>query len=254
MIGYYPSERSSPYSSGYRALEPTRGDGAANLHEATLRSYSALGKRYYPQIRPIGWKESGVASWYGAEFHGRKTSSGEIYNMYAPGTAAHKTLPMNTIVLVTREGSGAQVKARINDRGPFVEGRIIDLSYTAGKALGLDKSGTARVTIEVLEYDAHISARLGDQPQAKQASANEAKTLGGGFFIQLGSFRSIESANRLKNETLKKAPNSAVVIQTVEFEGADLHRVLIGGFNSKEEATRFKDSFGFTNAVVMSAS
>ncbi|MDR2152490.1 MAG: septal ring lytic transglycosylase RlpA family protein [Helicobacteraceae bacterium] len=250
VIGYYPSERSSPYASGYRALDPVKGDGAANMHDPTLRSYSALGKRYQPQIRPIGWKESGMASWYGAEFHGKKTASGETYNMYAPGTAAHKTLPMNTIVLVTHNESGARVKARINDRGPFVAGRIIDLSYTAGKAIGLDKTGTAPVTIEVLEYDAHIAARLGGDAQEDDDAAKTPKETGGAFVVQLGAFRSMQSANRLKNDAQKKTPNRVVSIKTVKSGGEDLYRVLIDGFESKEEATRFKDSLDFPNALV----
>ncbi|MDR1452244.1 MAG: septal ring lytic transglycosylase RlpA family protein [Helicobacteraceae bacterium] len=230
-----------------------RGDGAAVMHGATLRGYTALGKRYYPQIRPIGWKEVGVASWYGAEFHGRKTSSGETYNMYAYGTAAHKTLPMNTIALVTHRESGAKVKVRINDRGPFVEGRIIDLNYVAGKALGLDKTGTAPVTIEVLEYDAYITERLGDQPTAKRSIAKSdsaAQTSSGAFFVQIGSFRNIESASRLKENAQNKAADRSVSIQTVKFGSENLYRVVITGFNSKEEATRFKEAQGFTDAVV----
>jgi rare lipoprotein A len=257
VIGYYPSERASPYASGYRAPEPTRGDGAASMHSATLRGYTVLGKRYYPQIRPIGWKETGIASWYGAEFHGKKTASGETYNMYAAGTAAHKTLPMNTIVLVTHRENGAQVKARVNDRGPFVAGRIIDLSYTAGKALGLDKTGTAPVTIEVLEYDAHIASRIGDHSAPKSASGGETQSEqapSGAFLIQLGSFRALEGANRLKTDAQKKTGGRAVVIQTVKFGGEDLHRVLIGGFETKEEATRFKNLNGFDGAVVVSSS
>ncbi|MDR2034071.1 MAG: septal ring lytic transglycosylase RlpA family protein [Helicobacteraceae bacterium] len=265
MIGYYPSERASSHSSSYSAPEPTKSDGSAGMHRATLRGYTVLGKRYYPQIRPIGWKEVGIASWYGAEFHGRKTSSGETYNMYAPGTAAHKTLPMNSIVLVTHRETGAQVKARINDRGPFVDGRIIDLSYTAGKALAIDKTGTAPVTIEVLEYDAHIAAQLNSgatrqanaAPPLKNAPKNDASNEvapSGNFLIQLGSFRNLDGANRLKDETQKKTPSRAVVIQTVVFGSEKLHRVLIGGFDSKEDAARFKDSQGFTSAVIVSAS
>ena len=99
----------------------------------TQKTYSVNGNVYYPKKTvPIGWSEEGIASWYGPNFHGKYTSNGEIYNMYAL-TAAHKTLPMNTIVKVTNLNNGKSVIVRINDRGPFVKGRIIDLSYTAGK-------------------------------------------------------------------------------------------------------------------------
>jgi rare lipoprotein A len=229
------------------------------MHRATLKGYNVLGKRYYPQIMPIGWREIGIASWYGSDFHGKKTSSGEMYDMYAPGTAAHKTLPMNTILLVTRKDTGAQVKVRVNDRGPFVAGRIIDLSYTAGKAIGLDKAGTAMVTIEVIEYDAYIGAQLGikDRRFAAAVSAEAApqSTVGkSGYALQLGSFKSLDWANKLKIDSISKAGGKEVVIKTVSFGSEKLHRVLIGEFDTKEDAIRFKDENGFDGAVVISAS
>jgi rare lipoprotein A len=236
------------------------------MHHATLRGYTVLGKRYYPQIVPIGWRESGVASWYGPDFHGKKTSSGETYDMYAPATAAHKTLPMNTIVLVTHRQSGAQVKVRVNDRGPFVQGRIIDLSYTAGKAIGLDITGTAPVTIEVLEYDRHISAKLGEEGGTKVAAPIEsvivplekvavaAESGAGKYAIQLGSFKNIDGANRLKSSALMQGGHKAIQIKTVEFGSEKLHRVLIGGFDTKAEAEQYMKQIGFSNGVIVNAS
>ena len=97
-------------------------------------------------------KMKGISSWYGKKFHGSKTSNGEIYNMHAR-TAAHKTLPMHTMVKVTNIQNGKSTVVRINDRGPFIKGRIIDCSYVAGKELGLDRLGIAKVEIEVLGYD-----------------------------------------------------------------------------------------------------
>jgi rare lipoprotein A len=262
----------SYYGGAARPLEPTRVSGEASMHRATLRGYSVMGKRYYPQIRPLGWSESGIASWYGSEFHGKRTSSGEIYDMYAPGTAAHKTFPMNTIVLVTNRNTGAKVKARINDRGPFVSGRIIDLSYTAGKAIGLDKTGTAPVTIQILEYDAHISAQLGVKAGdrvAEQDVKEPAKTApkdgdkaapikapqasAGNYWVQLGSFRNYDGAHKVKKEAQAKAGRE-VSIKSVNMGKEKIHRVLIGGFTTKEEAARFKDSQGFSSAVVVAAS
>ena len=100
-------------------------------------------------------KRKGISSWYGKKFHGSKTSNGEIYNMHAK-TAAHKTLPMHTMVRVTNIQNGKSTVVRINDRGPFIKGRIIDCSYVAGKEIGLDHLGIAKVEIEVLGYDGKI--------------------------------------------------------------------------------------------------
>ncbi len=101
---------------------------------------------------PIGYSETGVASWYGPEFQGRRTASGEIFDMHAL-TAAHRTLPFGSIVRVTRLDTGAEVVVRINDRGPFAKGRILDLSYAAALKLDLVRSGTARVRIEVIGFE-----------------------------------------------------------------------------------------------------
>ncbi|HEY6001132.1 MAG TPA: septal ring lytic transglycosylase RlpA family protein, partial [bacterium] len=93
------------------------------------------------------WSEAGLASWYGADFHGRRTANGERYNMYAM-TAAHKTLPLGTTVTVTHRGSGRRIRVRVNDRGPFVAGRVIDLSLAAARALGSAGDGVAPVLLE----------------------------------------------------------------------------------------------------------
>ncbi|HBG97010.1 MAG TPA: septal ring lytic transglycosylase RlpA family protein [Chromatiaceae bacterium] len=115
-----------------------------------MKSYVVYGKTYYPKQSSRGHVERGVASWYGKKFHGRKTSSGERYDMYQM-TAAHKTLPLPTYALVNNLENGRSVVVKVNDRGPFIGNRIIDLSYAAAKKLGLDKQGTGRV--EVISID-----------------------------------------------------------------------------------------------------
>ena len=115
-----------------------------------MKSYVVHGKTYYPKQSSRGHVERGIASWYGTKFHGRKTSSGERYDMYQM-TAAHKTLPLPTYALVKNLENGRSAIVRVNDRGPFVSGRIIDLSYAAARKLGVDKQGVARV--EVLSID-----------------------------------------------------------------------------------------------------
>ncbi len=133
-------------------------------------------QRYFPE----GYIQTGEASWYGVEFHGRPTSSREIYDMNDL-TAAHNTLPLGTFVMVTNLSNGKSIVVKINDRGPFVKGRVIDLSYAAAKALGMVGPGTAKVRIEVLP---DISP---------PASALK-------FSVQVGSFIIKENAQALRQE------------------------------------------------------
>jgi rare lipoprotein A len=114
------------------------------------KSYVVFGKRYYPLKSAKNFVQEGIASWYGKDFHGKKTANGERYNMYAM-TAAHKTLPMNTRVRVTNLNNGKTMIVRINDRGPFGGSRIIDLSYTAASRLGIAQKGIGRVRIKAIE-------------------------------------------------------------------------------------------------------
>ena len=150
------------------------------MHKATMRPYQIDGKWYYPSKVSIGDKNEGIASWYGPNFHGKKTSNGEDYSMYKK-TAAHKTLPMNTVVKVTNKNNDKSTIVRINDRGPFVEGRIIDLSYTAGREVGIDKTGIAPVTVEILGFQGNINTL---QTNQTQKSVELSK-----FYVQIGAFR-----------------------------------------------------------------
>lgn len=113
-------------------------------------SYEVFGRRYFTQKSSRGHVERGIASWYGQPFHGRKTSSGEVYDMYTM-SAAHKTLPLPTYARVTNLDNGRSVVVRINDRGPFHEDRIIDLSYVAAVKLGMKRQGTARVKVKAIQ-------------------------------------------------------------------------------------------------------
>ena len=126
------------------------------------------GVTYVPIPSAKGYRERGVASWYGEPFHGRHTSNGEIYNMYGD-TAAHKTLPMGTILLVRNLDNGRSSVVRINDRGPFVRERIIDLSYTKARELGVVARGTARVEIVALEEAGERSLPSMGEPRAGAA-------------------------------------------------------------------------------------
>ena len=142
--------RLSNYPDSSQDFKSSPNTSAAS-QRATMRPYTINGKTYYPTTVNVGDTASGTASWYGPDFHGKKTSNGETYNMNAM-TAAHKTLPMNTMVRVTNLGNGAQTTVRINDRGPFVAGRIIDLSKAAATSIGMIGTGTARVKLEVVGF------------------------------------------------------------------------------------------------------
>jgi rare lipoprotein A len=119
-----------------------------------MRSYVVFGKTYYPKASSRNFTERGIASWYGPKFHGKKTSSGEIYDMHQM-TAAHKTLPLPTYALVTNLENGRNLIVKVNDRGPFVGDRIIDLSYAAAKHLGVDRKGLARVQVTSIDPRDH---------------------------------------------------------------------------------------------------
>jgi rare lipoprotein A len=144
------------------------------------KPYTVRGKTYYPLASADGYREKGVASWYGKDFHGKTTANGERYNMYGD-TAAHKILPFGTKVKVTNTRNGRSIVVRINDRGPFVANRIIDLTHTGAKALDMLAAGTAPVLLEA----------VGTVKGLKGGN------LAGVFYIQAGAFGSRENANRL---------------------------------------------------------
>ncbi len=133
------------------------------MYRSTMKSYTVNGKRYEPFVPHIGQRFRGIASWYGPNFHGGKTANGEYYDMTTM-TAAHKTLPMNTRVRVTNLDNGMSTIVRINDRGPFVENRIIDLSQAAADAIGMIRKGTARVELEVVDYDTQVDKYRYNKP------------------------------------------------------------------------------------------
>jgi rare lipoprotein A len=147
--GYYkddgPHEKVPPNLDGIADATPR----AEPLSKWANRPYSALGKNYTPLTSVQPFKQRGLASWYGKKFHGQKTSSGELYDMYKM-TAAHPTLPIPSYARVTRVSNGKSVVVRINDRGPFHANRIIDLSYAAAYKLGYIQAGSTEVTVEAV--------------------------------------------------------------------------------------------------------
>ncbi len=162
------------------------------------KNYKVLGKWYSVRESSAGYKEKGISSWYGKKFHGHRTSSGETYNMYAM-TAAHKTLPLPTYVRVTHLKNGRSVIVKVNDRGPFHQGRIIDLSYSAAKKLGVTATGTAAVEVVALDPNNYKSNQT-YQPKFNNTSALATFPLKPNFklFLQVGAFSSQDNAYKLK--------------------------------------------------------
>ena len=184
-------------------------------------TYRVDGKVYCVRRSSYGYVEVGYASWYGPGFHGRRTASGEIYNMYK-FTAAHKTLPLGTYVKVINLENGRSVIVRINDRGPFVKGRIIDLSYAAAKKLGMLKKGVARVKI----------IALGKRINHRYVTPEYTK---GRFYVQIGAFRNKLNAYSYKYFVMRKY---GIGVKVVYMDG--YYRVLAGPVFSLEKAKRFK--------------
>lgn len=163
---------------------------ASKSPPATQRPYVIKGKKYYPIPSSDGFKQRGLASWYGKDFHGRMTSNGETYDMYSM-TAAHKTLPMNTMLLVKNKENGKKLVVRVNDRGPFVNGRIIDLSYKAADQLGVVSNGTAKVELIAL-----AEGKVNKQGGAPILIYTDMST--GEFYVQIGAFAQKINAIKLQ--------------------------------------------------------
>lgn len=218
---------------------------SAATHRATMRSYRVMGKRYNPTYVEVGQVMKGISSWYGPNFHGKYTSNGEVYDMHAR-TAAHKTWPMDTMVKVNNLQNGKSTVVRINDRGPFVRGRIIDCSYTAGKEIGLDRMGIAKVSIEVLGFAGKI------EPSHRIASGKKQRIVLSDFGIQVGAFRRYEGAEKTKQDyTGRYARYNPIVKRFDDVDGAPLYRVWLMGFGSEQEARDFKNSHDLMGAFII---
>ncbi len=169
----YGGRYSQKYDSAPRNIPDSIARQSAIPHyepyrEFNSRPYTVLGKRYYPMTSGKGFVQQGVASWYGQKFHGHLTSIGEVYDMYGM-TAAHKTLPLPSFVKVTNVSNGKSVIVRVNDRGPFHDDRIIDLSFAAAKKLDYLKTGTAEVKVEVIHFDEQNRVTVGNGPTTSYA-------------------------------------------------------------------------------------
>ncbi len=214
---YPPSPPPKIEKPGEETVRPEQREAESDKE----RKYTVLGQTYTPLASSDGFQEEGIASWYGPKFHGKKTASGEVYNMYEL-TAAHRLLPMHTKVEVTNLENDKSIKLRINDRGPFVDNRIIDLSLAAARKLDIIGPGTAPVRVKA----------VGSAPREE---------LPGIFYIQVGSFTSKEKAENKKSR-VQELGYSQTRLQSNEYDGRTLWRVQAGRFESLGEAEKARDS------------
>ncbi len=226
--------------------------------------YEVFGKRYYVLPSHHGYKEEGVASWYGKKFHGRRTSNGEVFDMYAI-SAAHKTLPIPTFARVTNLRNGKSVVVRINDRGPFVNNRLIDLSYAAAQKLDMVRDGTTLVSVEAISMESLIEAppiapvmetaavgqpsavaqvQTAQAPttqlptaQAPAAQESAAQATNAAVYVQVGAFAEAGNAERLAARlTLNGIDN--VFVRSDPGDGMAVYRVRFGPVQSIEDYDR----------------
>ena len=183
--------------------------------------YEVFGKVYTILTSNIGYLEIGVASWYGKKFHGRLTAMGEVYDMYAI-SAAHKSLPLPTMVKVTNLDNGRSIRARVNDRGPFHGNRLIDMSYAAARALGFEHQGTAPVVVEALDNINHPELVVAEKSQTYYLQV-------GAFQNRAGAFKSLEDVRSALPEDLPSR------VLTSETENGLLYKVWIGPIDSFDE-------------------
>ncbi|MBI5593999.1 MAG: septal ring lytic transglycosylase RlpA family protein [Deltaproteobacteria bacterium] len=212
-------------SSRPPASSSNRSQSAATA-PSSPKPYKALGQWYQPLPDARGFKQTGIASWYGEDFHGKKTSSGEIYDMYAE-SAAHKTLPLGTIVRVRNLDNNREMEVRINDRGPFVTGRIIDLSHACASKLGVLGPGTAPVEL----------VAVGTTALAASSGAGSADFYyRGNFTIQVGAFSDRSNAEKLKIKLDKSYQNAH--IQSYDNGREIFFRVRVTKCSSLEQAVQ----------------
>jgi len=220
-------------------------------HRFANNPYSVLGRDYAPLRPGTPYRAKGVASWYGRKFHGQKTSNGEIYDMYAM-TAAHPTLPIPSYARVTNPANGKSVVVRVNDRGPFHAGRIIDLSYTAAWKLGYIGNGSTLVEVESLRPGeetppslARATVPADDDPIARIAMADapprplpEVKDARG-VFLQLGAFSNADNAEALRGRLARELGGLGERLSVRS--GGGMYRLQLGPWADHEEARRVVD-------------
>ena len=243
------------------------------LHRAANRPYAVLGREFVPATALTPYRERGIASWYGRKFHGQKTSIGETYDMYAM-TAAHPTLPLPSYARVTNVATGKSVVVRVNDRGPFLHGRIIDLSYAAAHRIGIAQNGSGEVEVQSILPGTLAQSPQASRPALAEVAAAPAITaplappaavqvaepspdsppvapVTGGYSVQLGAFASFANAQSFLAHAQNQLAQATVEAKIRQAGG--LYRVYIGPYTARDEAERvgerIKQAFGFVTTI-----
>lgn len=236
------------------------------LHRFANRPYTVLGQDYVPATSLRPYRQRGIASWYGRKFHGQKTSTGETYDMYAM-TAAHPTLPIPSYARVTNVATGKSVVVRVNDRGPFLHERLIDLSYAAAYRLGISGKGSGEVEVEaIIPGDNPTLVAAAPLPPVPTTAPTAPSTIalpanvppsvaprdaGGGFAVQLGAFQNYVNAQNFLSRAQGQLASAQVEPKVREVNG--LYRVYVGPYPDRDEARRVADritqAFGMAAAV-----
>ena len=224
------------------------------FHPYANRPYTALGRNYTPMTDDRPYRVRGFASWYGKQFHGSRTSSGELYDMYA-ASAAHPTMPIPSYARVTNTRTGASVLVRVNDRGPFKKDRVIDLSYAAAMKIGIAATGTGEVEVVRLTFD-DIRALRGESPRADPAPVAVAPPPPpsppppetGHWSVQIGAFQQEANAVALRERVAVQMQQSGNELvgqgaPRVEHDGS-IFRVLVGAANDRTVAQTLAQQLG----------
>ena len=217
-----------------------------NYSDSKMRPYIVRGIKYYPTVVSAGSILKGRASWYGPDFHGKLTANGERYSMHDM-TAAHKTLPMNTMVKVTNQNNGLSAIVRINDRGPFVNSRIIDLSKSAASKINMIGTGTAPVTLEILGFNTKNKKKIITKKEIKKALQKKSLSK---FALQIASFSDIDGALKIQ-ERYDKIDGYSTVIKDIDGENGRVFKVWLKGFKSEQEARDYKAQGHFKSAFIV---
>ena len=205
--------------------------------------YKVLGKTYRVLPSSTGYREKGIGSWYGKKFSGRATSSQEPYDPYAM-TAAHKTLPLPTYVRVTNLDNGKRIVVRVNDRGPFHDGRIIDLSFAAAHKLGYANKGTANVVVEAIDPGEPgrelppppPSSRPTPAPAPAPQTVPSSPAVTGQIYLQVGAYSDMNAAVRVQQQIMRSTSAPVGIHSQAESGRSDIHRVRVGPFDSEPSA------------------
>jgi rare lipoprotein A len=239
---------------------------AEPLHRFANRPYSVFGREYVPATSLRPYRERGVASWYGRKFHGQKTSSGEIYDMYAM-TAAHPTLPLPSYARVTNTATGKSVVVRVNDRGPFLHERVVDLSFAAAHRIGIAQRGSGEVEVEAI-LPGTVAVAAAPLPPVAAASRTlppagappteagapvPVAQVDGGFVVQLGAFASYANAQNFVAHLANQITATGVEPRIRQVNG--LYRVFVGPYAAREDARRtserLRDALGLASTIAV---